>query len=98
MIKDSRRGIVVGDETGGGYNGHNGFARVLYRLPNTGLRLEYSAVKVSYYLQHPQLNRFGVVPDYPVSASLDDVINNKDPQLHFVLDKLIGDGEDIGTN
>jgi C-terminal processing protease CtpA/Prc len=98
MVKDSRRGLIVGDETGGGYNSHNGFARVLYQLPNTGVKLEYSAVRVKYYLQHPQLDAYGVVPDFPVSNTLEDVINDQDPQLRFVLDHLIRQDPALGLN
>ncbi|MEO5682619.1 MAG: S41 family peptidase [Chitinophagaceae bacterium] len=89
MVKDSKRGIIVGEETGGGYNSHNGFTRLLYKLPNTGLLLEFSAVKVQHYLQHPQLNKYGIEPDYPVTNTLNDIIENQDPQMTFIMDKLI---------
>jgi len=89
MIKDSRRGIIVGEETGGGYNGHNGFTRMLYKLPGTGLLLEFSAVKVQHYLEHPQLNKYGVEPDYPVGNTLHDIIENQDPQMSFIMNNLL---------
>ena len=89
MMKDSKRGIIVGEETGGGYNGHNGFTRILYKMPNTGLLLEFSAVKVQHYLEHPQLNKYGIEPDYPVSNTLQDIIENQDPQMSFIMDNLI---------
>jgi len=89
MIKDSKRGTIVGEETGGGYNSHNGFTRLLYKLPNTGLLLEFSAVKVQHYLEHPQLNKYGIEPDYPVSNTLLDIIENQDPQMSFIMDNLI---------
>ena len=89
MIKDSKRGVIVGETTGGGYNGHNGFTRILYKLPNTGLLLEFSAVKVQHYLVHPQLNKYGIEPDYPVSNNLNDIIENQDPQMSFIMNKLI---------
>jgi len=89
MMKDSKRGVIVGETTGGGYNGHNGFTRMLYKLPNTGLLLEFSAVKVQHYLAHPQLNSFGIEPDYPVSNTINDIIENQDPQMTFILDSLI---------
>jgi len=89
MIKDSKRGTIVGEETGGGYNSHNGFTRILYKLPNTGLLLEFSAVKVQHYLEHPQLNKYGIEPDYPVSNTLLDIIENQDPQMSFIMDNLI---------
>jgi hypothetical protein len=89
MIKDSKRGIIVGEETGGGYNGHNGYTRILYKLPNTGLLLEFSAVKVQHYLKHPQLNKYGIEPDYPVSNTLNDIIENQDPQMSFIMNSLI---------
>jgi hypothetical protein len=89
MIKDSKRGVIVGETTGGGYSGHNGFTRMLYKLPNTGLLLEFSAVKVQHYLAHRQLNKYGIEPDYPVSNSLNDIIENQDPQMSFIMNKLI---------
>ncbi|MFT3932149.1 MAG: S41 family peptidase [Chitinophagaceae bacterium] len=89
MIKDSKRGVIVGEETGGGYNGHNGFTRVLYKLPGTGLLLEFSAVKVQHYLQHPQLNKYGIEPDYPIGNTLNDIVENQDPQMSFIMDSLI---------
>lgn len=89
MMKDSKRGVIVGEETGGGYNSHNGFTRLLYKMPNTGLLLEYSAVKVQHYLSHPQLNKYGIEPDYPVSTTLNDIIENQDPQMTYVMDNLI---------
>ena len=89
MMKDSKRGVIVGEETGGGYNGHNGFTRILYKMPNTGLLLEFSAVKVQHYLEHHQLNKYGIEPDYPVSNTLQDIIENQDPQMSFIMDNLI---------
>lgn len=89
IIKDSRRGIIVGEETGGGYNGHNGFTRVLYKLPATGFSIEYSVVQVKHALQNPNLNRFGIQPDYHISTTVHDVIDSRDPQLSFIINKLI---------
>ncbi|MEP7277702.1 MAG: S41 family peptidase [Bacteroidota bacterium] len=89
MIKDSKRGVIVGERTGGGYQGHNGFTRLLYKLPNTGLLLEFSAVKVQHYLKHPQINKYGIEPDYPIGNTLNDIIENQDPQMSFILDNLI---------
>ncbi len=89
MIKDSKRGTIVGEETGGGYNSHNGFTRLLYKMPNTGLLLEFSAVKVQHYLVHPQLNKYGIEPDYPISTTLNDIIENQDPQMAYIMDNLI---------
>jgi C-terminal processing protease CtpA/Prc len=89
IIKDSRRGVVVGEETGGGYNSHNGFTRVLYKLPATGFSIEYSVVQVKHALQNPNLNKFGILPDYHISTTVHDVIESRDPQLSFIINKLI---------
>ncbi|MBC7904759.1 MAG: hypothetical protein H7Y27_15140 [Gemmatimonadaceae bacterium] len=89
VIKDTKRGKIIGDETGGGYNGHNGFTRVLYKLPNTQLQLEFSVIRVQHYLQHKQLNKNGVQPDFPVATGIEDVIDNQDPQMAFVMGQLI---------
>jgi hypothetical protein len=58
-------------------------------LPETGLLLEFSAVKVQHFLQHAQLNKYGIQPDYPVGNSLTDVINNQDPQMSYIINNLI---------
>jgi hypothetical protein len=89
MVKDSRRGLIIGEETGGGYNSHNGFSRVLYKLPNTQIQLEFSAVRVKHYLKNPQLNTFGVQPDFTVTTSLKDMLNNNDPQMVYVVNTLL---------
>lgn len=89
MIKDSKRGIIVGEQTGGGYNAHNGFTRLLYKLPNTGMQLEFSAVQVQHFLHHPQFNRYGVEPDYTISNTIHDIIENQDPQMSFIVNNLV---------
>lgn len=89
MIKDSKRGLIIGEETGGGFNSHNGFSRLLYKLPNTGIQVEYSAVRVKHYLQHPQLNKYGVQPDFTVTTGLADLLNNNDPQMDYIINTLL---------
>lgn len=89
MIKDANRGLIVGEETGGGYNSHNGFTRLLYKLPNTNIQLEYSAVQVKHALQHPLLNKYGVQPDFLVTSSLNDLLDNNDPQMAYVINTLL---------
>jgi C-terminal processing protease CtpA/Prc len=89
MIKDSKRGFIIGEETGGGYNSHNGFTHVLYNLPNTRIQLEFSAVKVKHFLTNPQLNKYGVQPDFSVSTTLQDILNNKDPQIEYIFQTLL---------
>lgn len=89
MIKDSHRGTIVGEQTGGGYNAHNGFTRLLYKLPNTGMQLEFSAVQVKQFLRRPLLNRYGVEPDYTISNTIHDIIENQDPQMNFIVNNLI---------
>lgn len=86
-----RRGSFVGEEVGGGYYGNTSGKGVWLTLPNTKVRVIVWFVKyvmaVSGYA-HP---RRGVMPDYPVQPTIQDVLNGVDTEMIYTL-KLIQNG------
>ena len=87
---DLMKYICKGEETVGGYYGHNGHIPLAYVLPKSKIRTFFFIVNLDQYVdeQATQLPGRGVIPDYRVTQSYQDFITHKDNQLEFVL-KLI---------
>jgi hypothetical protein len=80
-----KRAVFIGEETGGRYDGCNGSAYVMVTLPNTKMKLNLPLVKNVYpFPGYPYKGR-GVMPDYPVAPSVDDVIKSVDTEMKFTL-------------
>lgn len=90
LIKGYTNAAIVGKETAGGYYGHNGHRSFEYDLPNSKIKTGFSIVFVEQDAPKKQSQPFGrgIIPDYEVSQSLTDFLENKDTQMEFAL-KLI---------
>jgi hypothetical protein len=82
--------IVVGEETQGGYYGHNGHTPISYTLSKSKLKMYFSIVNLEQDVpkKDNQPTGSGVMPDYEITQSYQDFIKNEDTQLNYVL-KLI---------
>lgn len=89
-IKSDKRGIVIGEETGGGYYGHTGHIPIRYELPNSKLILSFSIVNLEQDVVKLNDQKFsdGIIPDFEVSQSYLDYKNNVDTQLKFAFNKI----------
>lgn len=81
-------GEFVGEETGGAYNSDNGGEFLNLTLPRTKLRVRipvrgYTLVPSDY----PYPDR-GIIPDFKVSPSIEDILQNKDAVLDFTLNLI----------
>ncbi len=87
MVRGNTSSIVVGEETEGGYYGHNGHQQIGYRLPNTDIRTYYSIVNLEQDVppRADQPRGRGVLPDHAVSQNYSDFIANRDAQLQYIL-------------
>ncbi len=78
-----KRAVFIGEETGGGYYGNNSGTFVIVTLPNSRLNIGipmlayYTAVKDYPFRDH------GIIPDYNVVPSIEDVLSKKDAVLSF---------------
>lgn len=81
---------IVGVETVGGYYVHNGHSPLVYELPNSKVKTQFSIVNVIQDApkKSNQPEGHGIMPDYEVWPTLDDFFQHKDTQMEFTL-KLI---------
>lgn len=80
-----RRGSFVGEEIGGSYYGNTSGTFLILILPNTKVRVLVPLVKYSLAVSgYPYPNR-GVIPDYPVQPTIQDVLNGVDTELKYTL-------------
>ncbi|ARV08824.1 hypothetical protein BTO05_03910 [Winogradskyella sp. PC-19] len=84
QLKGSKRATIVGEETGGAYNGTvAGFYKV-YELPNTKVKARIGLMHIdSKYKTTP--DGYGVQPDVEISPTYQDRLNGIDPELEWVL-------------
>ncbi|WP_426295611.1 S41 family peptidase [Dyadobacter endophyticus] len=85
VARDENRGVFMGEESGGTYQGDNSGTFAIYKLPSTGLDLGiplggyYSAVK-----PEPTPGR-GILPDVTIKPSREDLLTGTDPANAFLV-------------
>ncbi|NIG54430.1 S41 family peptidase [Chitinophaga sp. Cy-1792] len=93
LVKAYARNVtIVGVETVGGYYGHNGHSPLVYELPNSKIKTQFSIVYVvqDAPVKPDQPEGRGTMPDHEVWQTFDDYMNKKDTQMEYVM-KLIAD-------
>lgn len=90
MLAGQKNVTVIGEETMGGYFGHNGHSSLSYKLPNSKLVIDFSFENIEQYVlqRNNQLQNRGVMPDIKIGQNFSDFLNNQDTQLNYTL-KLI---------
>ncbi len=81
---------IIGVETSGGYYAHNGHSPLVYKLPNSGIKTQFSIVNLEQDApkKEDQPKARGIIPDFEVWPSLNDFLLQKDTQMEFTF-KLI---------
>jgi len=90
MLAGNKNTTVIGEETMGGYYGHNGHNSLSYILPKSKLEILFSVVNLEQDVpkkDNQQYNR-GIVPDYNITQSYENYLNHEDIQMNFVLDLI----------
>ncbi len=90
LVTGNTNAVVIGEETMGGYFGHNGHTPVEYELPNTKIKTKFSIVNLDQDVPKKANQIFGrgIIPDHEVKQTLGDFLQNKDTQFEYTL-KLI---------
>lgn len=91
LVKGFAKNVtIIGVETAGGYYVHNGHTPLVYELPNSKIKTQFSIVNLVQDApkKDDQPEGCGIMPDYEVWPSLDDFLQHKDTQMEFTL-KLI---------
>ncbi len=90
MLAGNKNVITIGEETMGGYYGHNGHTPLEYKLPKSKIVTGFSIVNLEQDVpkKSNQIQGRGIIPDYEISQTFDDFMEHKDTQLNTTL-KLI---------
>ena len=85
QLNERERTTFIGRETGGGRYGCSAFVTPFLRLPETGLRLRFPLYKISLPVPGTDEGR-GVMPDFPVDYTIQDVLKGKDRDMEKALE------------
>jgi len=84
LIKMTDRGIFIGDETGGTYEGNvSGYSEYV-ELTNSKIKVKIPIVHFQMDVS-PEINGRGIIPDYQVPQSWRDYLNGKNTKRNFVI-------------
>ncbi|MEN9907504.1 MAG: hypothetical protein RLZZ540_645 [Bacteroidota bacterium] len=82
-LKGSKRATFVGEETGGDYNGTVAGFMPVVTLPHSKLKIRIGIMNIAPYYQTEVLGH-GIYPDIPITPTLEDQIQGKDPELDWI--------------
>jgi hypothetical protein len=90
LLASNRNTILIGEETAGGYYGHNGHTPMSYILPKSKIKTSFSIVNLEQYVieKDSQIFGRGIIPDYDVSQTYEDYLKHEDTQMKFVLELI----------
>lgn len=90
LVAGKTNAIIIGEETMGGYFGHNGHTPVEYTLPNSKIITQFSIVNLEQDVtkKSNQIYGRGIIPDHEVLQTFDDFMANKDTQMDFTLNLI----------
>jgi hypothetical protein len=84
-VKAQRKGVVfIGRETAGAEEGCNGVTLQKLTLPNTKIVIDFPWMRVISMAKHSLPGR-GVMPDYPIDYSPEDIVTQNDRDLKKAL-------------
>ncbi|MEM9983609.1 MAG: hypothetical protein AAF804_00810, partial [Bacteroidota bacterium] len=89
---EMKRGLVVGEESGGGYYGNTSGINKLLILPHTKLRVNLNFIK---YHNHREQSESpfgrGVMPDHSVLPNALTIAEGQDAELDWLLEFMAND-------
>lgn len=90
MVAGNSNTTVIGEETMGGYYGHNGHTPFTYILPKSKISTSFSIVNLEQDVpkEENQAYNRGIIPDFNVNQNFEDYLNQKDTQMNFTLDLI----------
>jgi hypothetical protein len=77
----------IGEECGAGYYGNTSGFMPMLTLPNTQIRLRIPMIRYTMAVSGYPEDR-GIIPDYPVQPTIEDLLNDRDTVMEFTLDLI----------
>jgi hypothetical protein len=81
IAKSHQRGLFIGEETGGGYLGNTSGSTRSIKLPNSNINITIPLLKYVNDVKKAAHPDRGIIPDYSVTSSIQEILNHKDVQL-----------------
>lgn len=90
MVAGNENTLTIGEETMGGYYGHNGHTPLAYKLPKSKIEIIFSVVNLEQDVpkKSNQFYNRGIIPDFDVSQTYQDFIDHKDTQMEYTLELI----------
>ncbi len=85
LLKFHNIGIFAGNETAGNYRCNDNSKT--FTLLNSGIQFTIARKTFSVAVAGQAKNR-GIIPDFKIEQTLNDVVNNRDATLNFVLNRI----------
>ncbi|WP_419870548.1 S41 family peptidase [Chryseobacterium sp. CT-SW4] len=82
-LKNDKRVVLVGEETGGANDGTVAGFYSYQQLPHSKIKLPIGLLLVQPNINFTHTQR-GVIPDVKIKETIEDIIEKKDPQLEWV--------------
>ena len=86
-LKNDKRAILVGEETGGANDGTVAGRYSTKKLPNTHLVLPIGLMMIQPNIEFTNTMK-GVVPDVEIAPTLDEVLKKKDVEMAWILEEI----------
>ena len=86
-LKDSKRAFLVGEETGGANDGTVAGRYSTKKLPNSKLKLPIGLMLIQPDIEFTKTKK-GVLPDYEIIPTLEEILKKKDVQLQWIMDDI----------
>lgn len=86
-LKGSQRAFFVGEETGGTFNGTVAGFMPVFKLPNSKLGLRIGLMDIRPTYQAEEEGR-GIFPDKTILPTIEDILNENDVQLNWILEQI----------
>jgi len=88
LIKMTNRGIFIGEETGGTYEGNvSGYSEYI-KLPNSKIKVKIPTVHFQINVE-PKIKGQGVIPNYKVPQTWKDYLNGRNTKKDFTIKKIM---------
>jgi hypothetical protein len=85
MLPLHKRGVLIGEEAAGGYQGCTCGFRVMLTLPNSKIRVPLGMVTYYYAAADYKNAGQGMIPDYPVTHTIKDLLAGRDRDMELAL-------------
>lgn len=89
IAKSNGRGKFIGEETGGGYYGNTSGQTTRIELPHSKLNVTIPRYNYVMAVQKARFPDRGVLPEYRISPTIEEVIKAVDVQLQYALRLIV---------